>query len=447
MADFYSGSEIPDSMFDAAVSSNETPAAEAAPVAETPEPAAEETPAPEDPGTPEEPAVDPAAEPEPAADEEPAATDPAAIDELPEGATLRMGKGGKEEIVYSKERGLSIYAGYKTAREAEQILGEPLTAAAIQDRQVSHEWFQNQRVDAISPDPRDQGNVFTNIFLDAAKAISDGEIGHDPLDTMPEAFLNSLRSVSPEHYAKATAHVMQGTLQDLYREAATTGDKKLLNTVQNLDFKLNGTYVKDDEVKSLAEKPIDKREQDLQQREQAIERQRAQQRDAAYRSWNEKTVSSITTSVQSEIDKQIPAAVKQAFESTPEGQTRLKNMLRILDFEVRDAIRTDQKWLDGRNDLFKRAKMAPSEQMRGQLQTQIVQRYVQKARMVLAAKAANIISAESAGIKNANAANHKKLSEGATQRSTPAGTPALRRVPDGPAKAKTWEEQVDLVFG
>lgn len=450
-----------DSAFDAAAVTTSTPAASER-LSDTPapaadhasdsavdqEPAAAEDPIDDAPDAPvdDEPDAAEAADPAPPADD---ATKEPSADDLPEDAVVRVGRNGKKEIVYPEARGLAIYAGYKTAQAAAEILGEPLTPDALTSRQTSHEWLAAQNMDAISPNVKEQGYVFANLFRTAAEAISRGEISHDPLETMGEAFLNTMAQVSPENHQRTVNFVLNQHIQEMYDEAAQTGDQKLLKTAQNLDYKLNNRFLKDDELKTRTKPQVDSREQDLRQREQQIAQHQRQQQKVAWDGWNQNTTSSIQQSVDSAVNEAIPPEVRKAFESSPEGKDRMANTVRLLNIEIREALNKDPKWSSATRDLYTRASRAASEEVRESLRTQIVQRYQARARQVIAANAAKIIGAQSAGLKTANAAKHNKLAEAQQQKSTPGtSTPAPRRTPQqADARQRTWEEQVDALLG
>lgn len=403
-------------------------AAEAQPAeAETVE-QVEEAPAVEDPGSPAEPAEQ-AAEP--------------ADSEIPEGVTVRE-RGGKKEWVYPEDRGRSIYEGYKLAKQAEEVLGEPVTPESLADRQQAHEWLQNQRIDAISPDPRDQSNVFRNIFREAAEAIQNGEIGHDPLETIGESFMDTLRAVAPEHYEQTANAVMLSRVQSLYSEAAKPGNEKLLRSLQNIEHHLTGKYTPDDKVMQQKVDPVASREEALNRREQAIQNHARQQQQQQLRAWHETTKTSIVESVKSVLTEQIPDAVKSAFKALPNGDQRISNTIKLLDIEVQAAIKGDQNWRTQNANLFKQAEMAPSEERRAAIKQQIIQRYQQKTRQVMAAKAKSIIDAESLGLQKANAATKERMLAGQGNKSVPgASQPAPRRIPADAASSGSWADWIE----
>lgn len=390
----------------------------------------------------EEPAEEPA-ESEPA--KQPESTDPekpATDEDVPEGVKVRD-RNGRKEWVYPEDRAKSIYEGYKVAKSAEELLGEPLTVEALQERQYSHDWLTNQRVDLISDNPADQGNVFANLFREAAFAMRDGEIGHDPMDTLPDAFISTLQRMAPEKYEEFSNKVIVNNLEALYRKAHASGNEKLLRSVQNLDHHLTGTYRKDDEVAKMTPAEVDTREQRLNEREREI-----QERDRAawqqkFKGWHEGVTTNVNATVNEVITAQVPESVRKAFESTPEGQSRLGNISKLLRLEVQESIKADQNWKRQNDNLIKQAKMAPSEERREAIKTQIVQRYMQRARQVISAKAKTIIDAETLGLKQANAANLNRQRVAAAQKGqTPQARPAQRSVPST-AQGGSWGDWID----
>lgn len=382
--------------------------------------------------------------------EEPPAADPAKPTpeqtDVPEGATMRE-RNGKKEYVFPEERGKTVYAGYKLAQEAEQLLGEPLTREALKARQDAHEWLETQKIEFVSPDPGEQANVFQNMFREAAQALAAGEIGHDPLETVGEAFLTTLQNTAPEHYERAERWVMQGVIDKLYQAAAESNNEKLLRTVQNLDHHYSGKYVRDEDLARRTPDAITRREQELARREQQIQQHQQRQAQARWNTWHNNTKSTIGESVKTVIAQQIPDAVQQAFAKMPNGTQRIENIKQLLDLEVKNAIRGDQNWRQQNANLFKQAEMAPSEQRRQAIAQQIVQRYEQRARQVLAAKAKQILDAETLSLKQANAATHQRQQAAANQKGAVGGSrPPARSIPGSAAEAGSWEDFVEAAF-
>lgn len=442
----FSGS-MPDSMVeelfadvptgDTASTPTETPADDTSDTGDVTD-SAPELDAPESPETPEE------SDTEPPLPEEAKPT-PEATD-VPEGATMRE-RNGKKEYVFPEERGKTVYAGYKLAQEAEQVLGEPLTPQALRARQDAHEWLETQKIEFVSPDPGEQANVFQNMFREAAQALAAGEIGHDPLETVGEAFLTTLQNTAPEHYERAERWVMQGVIDKLYQAAAESKNEKLLRTVQNLDHHYSGKYVRDEELSKRVPDATTRREQDLAQREANIQQHQQRQAQARWNTWHNNTKSTIGESVKTVIAQQIPEAVQQAFSKMPNGTQRIENIKQLLDLEVKNAIRGDQNWRQQNALLFKQAEMAPSEQRRQAIAQQIVQRYEQRARQVLTAKAKQILDAETLSLKQANAATHQRQTAAAQQKGAVGGSrPPARSIPDGAFANESWEDHVNRVL-
>jgi len=388
---------------------------------------------------------------EPAKEEKPSdQQQQAAADDQMEGAQLRE-RNGKREYVFTEERGKTVYAGYKIAKEAEAVLGEPLSVDALQQRQNAHEWLQGQKIDLVSPDPAAQSNIFRNLFREAAGAMAAGEIGHDPLETVGEAFLDTLRETAPEHYERAASYVMASEIERLYEkglEAKNAGNDKLLRAIQNLDYHLTGKYIKDDDLAKRIPDAITRREQELAAREQRIQQSQVQHKQAQWRNWGASTSAAIGENVRTVIDSQIPETVKTAFSSLPNGAQRIENIQNLLDLEIRKSIKADPKWKQHTDILYKQAELAPTEQRRDQIKQEIVQRYAQRARQVMAAKAAQILSAETLSLKQTNAATHNRQKAAAEQKGTTgSGKPPARSIPESaPPGSQSWEEYLEAAF-
>lgn len=432
-----------DSMFSDDAPAQDAAATEEPSAVETEVPAVEDAPA-ADETVDEAPAVEdaPASEQnddttEPAAE---AATDGEAKDELPEGVTVRE-KNGRKEWVYPEDRARSIYEGYKIAKDAETVLGEPLSLDALKERQYAHEWLSNQRTDLISDNVTDQRNIFSNLIREAAVALNEGEIGHDPIETLPDAFAETLQRMAPEHYEAFSRKMLVSNLDSLYRAAHESKNEKLLRSVQNLDHYLTKSYRKDEDVAKMTTDPIAAREQELSQRERAIQERTVNEAKQQFRAWHQNVTGSVNTAVAESINSQIPESVRKAFESTPDGKQRIDNISRLLRMEVQESLRNDQNWQQQNKNLLKQAQLAPSEQRREAIKTQIVQRYQQRARQVMAAKAKAIIGAETLGLQKANAATIDRNRTAATQKgSTPNARPATRSAPADAASSQNWED-------
>lgn len=446
-------------MSDSAVDAlfSDTPVADVADAAPVEEPAAADVPAegdidpPEDPGDAGVVEDDAATEPDEAdvPTEEPvAAAEQTDEGEIPEGVTVRE-RNGKKEWVYPADRGRNIYEAYKLAKEAETVIGEPLSLEALQDRQTAHDWVTNQKIDFISPSADDQRNVFANIFREAAAAINNGEIGHDPLETAADAFMATLRHMAPEHYEAATTKIFTDQLQSFYDKAAETGNEKLLRSVQNLDHFLTGKYKQDDEVKRSNPKtdPLADRERMLTEREQRIERHRQQQAVAAWRDWNTQTSTLAKDSVKSLIEGHITEPIRKAFEAMPNGSQHIQNIHTLLDAEVRDAIAKDQNWKAQKANLLRQAEWAPTEQARETIRQALLSRYKQSVAKVLQAKAPGIISAQTHGLKTASAARNQRQAAAAQQKgAVGGGTPPARNIPGSAASDGTWDDYCETAL-
>lgn len=417
--------------------------AEGAPAEPAAEPAveaaaapAETADAPESPEAPVETTDEVADEPE-AAEAAPAENAETAED-LPEGVTVRD-RNGKKEWVYPEERGKAIYEGFKLSREAGEIFGEDVTADVLRERQAAHDWLQTQRLDLTSSNPNDQVTAFANMFDDIGRSIEAGEISHDPRATVGRAFAMTLAHKAPEAYAEMSRGIMQDQINSLYQEAHKAGNTQLLRSVQNLDFKLNGKFLKDDQVAASVPTEVDERTRDLEAREARIAQADRQQAEKQWGTWKQAAVTGSRDAVTKAVSDGIPQNIKDAFKGTPEAIQRIEKLFRV---EVEEAIKGDQNFLRTRDNLIRRAQNG-SEAVRAEVASELAKRYTARAKQVISTKAAGIIGAETRAIKSANTATQQRHEAGKTRKAIPGtSTPVTRHLPSSGANGvgqAAWE--------
>ena len=352
---------------------------------------------------------------------------PEAVEDLPEGATVRE-RNGKKEWVYTPERGREIYEGHKLAKQAQEIFGEDVTADSLTARQNAHVWLETQRLDILSNNPDEQINAFANIFLDIEASVNSGEVSHDPRATIGAAFAATMARHAPDAYATMANGIITDKIADLYKEAAKSGNSQLLHTVQNLDAHFTGKWLKDDEVAKSVPSELDARIQDLEAREAVLRNAGTQQAQRQWKAWSQNTIQSTRDAVKSAVTDSIPQAIKDAYKSDPDSMARIEKLLKI---EVEEDIRNDPKWAQARQQLIRRAELG-SEANRSAVAKELVQRYTARARQVISTKAAGILTAETKAALLANAATLKKHEAVKDRKGVPGASVApTRLLPNG----------------
>lgn len=369
--------------------------------------------------------------------------EPAADPDIPEDVTITDRKTGGKMWSYPEEKARRIFAESKQFQQVAEIFGEDVTPEAVELRQNAYDWQQTQRLDLLSQNPREQSRAFANIFDDVARALNNGEIAHDPTPQMAKVFAQTLQRYNPDAFQEMAGEAINQKLEDLYAEAHEAGNTKLLRAVQNLDYRLNNTYRKDDELAASVKTDIDRREQAIADREERIAQADRQQSVRAYEAWRTDTVKLNADAVKSVISTTIPQAVKDAYKGDPAKLARIE---RLLDIEVRESIRSDPKWKPTLENLYRRAQSG-SEAIREQARKEINQRHSARARQVMQTKGASILSEELQAAKTANTATHKRHEAGTARKAPGAGIPARRELPSSVeatgANSNNWRQMLD----
>jgi len=425
------------------------PKAEPAPEPK-PEPELEPEPeTPEEPGDPDaphedEPAPEPEAEPAPAPKPE----------DLPEGVTVKEGKDGKKFWTYPENRARTIYADHQKARAAEEIMQEPLTPEAVHARENALRDMEWMRLDFLSGDPRKQASVFTHFLKQAKAAVDRGEVAADPTPIAAMAFIDLLEKHAPEAHAAVAdkfktdkAATVKSFVRETYRKAVASGVKGLMTSAQWMAKELTGDYKWLDEAEPAPD-PNEARLHDVEARENRLREHVQQQERSAIETWNQTTVTQVNEEVQGAIGQALEV-VKKSYEKYPK---RLKSLSDQLEKEVRSAIQSDEAWRQTNEQLYTRASLARSEEIRQEVRDRLAKRYAAKARSVIDRVKAEIFSEDAIWLKTQNVEQRNRQGR-AKERTTPAtaGSPATPRLPVTPKSGAVgrgdWENFVDSAFG
>lgn len=380
----------------------------------------------------------------------PAETVAPPIDEtLPEGVTVRDGKGGKKEWVFPEERGKRIYEGYKLTRLAEQLFGEDVTQESIEKRAGAYEGQQQLQAHFVSGQPEYQDRIISHFVRQGRAALENGAAAEDPMTSfsgrMPEVLLRE----NPDAFQAMRNEVLRFVLPGIIRQAASDPNLKNLGlSAQHLQKyffdkydELGAVAKTDDSSARLAE--VERRESELRQHYSA--------RDAERRAaWQTSTRQSNLKSIEDAVAGVIPADVQQSFKKFPETYEALKDRLRSRAFE---AIKGDAAWQTQIKNLTERALLNRAEQPRVDIQKQLANMHRVKVNGVLESIAPKIISEFTRYQVEKSAAIHARRTEAATRREPgSAGAPIQKSlVPpkpsgDGSNIHDEWSKALDGVF-
>ena len=362
-------------------------------------------------------------EPEPAEPEEPEQPEEpqqaAATDKLPEGVRKIKDRQGNEGLFVTPERWKEIYEqSYRPMQEMSEMIGEPLTSDALQYRHralMANEQMQN---DLMSGDPALQSNVFKYFADTFAQARANGDIGHNPMVPLAEAFYNTLRDTDQEAYASLRFKQAADLVEEMYDAAAQAKDRNLYLSASHVARALGMKYRPDGEFEKLAAQPQDPsaslRAENERLRQESVARAAAD-RKSQYDYFFNQTKQSVQQAVyQNAVLPTIPPEAVKAWEKFPTQYEA--NVLKPINQKVAEIIGQDKGFTQVINQLNRRAEMATTAQARQAIHDEIVERYENRARLAARNVAPQILREAAEKLKTDNQKAHQRHQAAAQQR-------------------------------
>lgn len=404
---------------------------------------------------------DPGGEPETVTDPETPPVDPKtavpAAEDLPEGVISGKGKDGKPLYFVDPDRWKnSIYPNHQLVQQASQVIGEPLTMGALQDRQLA---FMNQErmfTDLNSGDPTAQKGVLDFILGDMARAVKDGEVGVDPAVPLAQTFYQTLREKSPDAYANLRFSAARDLLSEMFGQASRSNDASLFSAAQHFARTLAGVSADSlkapngvaslrataermgipfhvlEEMPSLArgaDPNTQLREQNQQLRAQLDGRQTTNQAEQ-FGNWQRSTNQAIATGINEDAIKPALASVADAWKPFPAEYQDL--VVDRLNKQINATIGADGEFKERIRLLTVQAQRATSQQVRDRITSQIKQAYTHRAQQAADAHKRPILTFAAKWLSERSASNNARRAAG-QDKTTPRGaTSAVPRslVPD-----------------
>lgn len=413
-------------------------------VESTPEPEAEAPPAEDTEELPEPDAV----EEEPATEEEPVAAKDDAAEETPEGVTVRQKPNGKKEWVFDENRGRNVYAGYKAARSAEDVFGEPLTPELATSRQNAFVDQESMIADYLSGEPQAEGRFLNQLAGWAKAAQQNGDVRHNPLHSIAKQLPSFLaKNGGQEAFEALAAPVFRMQLDALYEEAIGSGNENILLSVQHLDNKLFGTYKKKAQI--APPDPLAAREKQIADREAKLNQSEQQRNQESFGQWHNETKTDIKSAVESAITENLGAEVVKSYEKFPKAY---EAVLTMLHGKLQTRLKSDHSFQQELKAAVNRAANATPE-VRQQIREQLQNRYKAKASFwmdpVRNPEVAEILKQQSAVIKQTSEAKHQRLQNGAQRREPgtlgTAVRQTVRQTPNGKSTHDAWADAIDAI--
>lgn len=387
-------------------------------------------------------------EEQPATEEVPAEAAKPTVEEAPEGGLVRDKANGRKEWVYTPEKGKRLHEGFVAAREAAEVLGEPLTkelVKSLHERASAHDLMLTH---FETGEPEMHGGIIDHLIRRGDDAVASGAASVHPMVTfssaLPQKLLDSnvdafigMRNAVMQQFLPAVIHVAQGM---------TDGDEKtnLMLSAQHLEKYLFGNYTKPQAA--APPDPLAKQRTELETREARIREQETARATEAWNSWVNESKTANGSAIDSAIDEALQAVAKD-YEKLPEQFSELKGKLKS---KVLSVMKESREFGAKITNLQSQARAARTSERRGQLAEQIANAYKNRAKLTLDAVAAKETSDFANTLKlKANAANGRR--EQAQQRRTPTASgaqPGRSLVPPktGGSFEDRWASQVADVF-
>ncbi len=413
------------------------------------------------------PLVDPGAEEEEEAESEPADVaepEPAAVkadtEELPDGVTAGKNRKGEEGVFVDKKRwDNTIYQTYKTAREIENVIGEPLTREAIEIRDGAFQAQERMFSDLESGDPATQGKVFDFLLDQMAEAKQLGRVGTDPAPTLANTIYDRLQAKSPEAYAVLRNRAARDLAKEIFQDAARTGDKNLFLSaghvarwlaqspdgdpaqIRAIAERMGIPFHLPDEMEGLARgaDPLTQLQRENQQLQQQLNGRATSTQADAFQSWTADTGKAVQQGILDEAVKPALASIEEAWKPFKADYDEL--VVKRLASTVRETLKNDPALNSKIEALNVQARRATNPQFRAQIAGQIKNLYVNRAKQVAEANRRPVIDFANNAIKGRSVSTHDRRQAAQTRTAPQGSTPAVPRslVPNTALKAQPGE--------
>lgn len=370
-----------------------------------------------------------------------------APEDLEEGIIKSKDAKGKYKYQLDENRYAKVYGDYKMAREASDLLGEPLTLDAIKLRNDA--WQAQERLfdHVTSGEPTRQADVVNFLLSEMKSAQADGETGVDPTIPFAEIVYSSLRDNAPDAYAHLRLQAARDLIGEMFELAASTGDEALgssmghaaralagigprsanetpeayLQRVREVTGQSQLPFYTPDEWKGLA------RTEDPQARlviENAELKAQLNQRSGPapteqFATWNKSNSEAVNAAIFEGAVKPALSSVEESWKDWKDDYQRL--VVDPLNSEVTKAIRGDQDLAQKTADLRARARRATSESVRQSIGDQIKELYVNRAKSATDKIKGPILKFAAEALQGRSATKNGRQSAAQT-RTAPSGT-------------------------
>lgn len=387
-------------------------------VPETTAPAATETPEPPPPAEAAAPEPEPESQVEETQEAAPPATEPE-INDFDEIKPDREADGGKT-FHFSANKTKALMA----ARDFRQRLQEAIPNATIEDLQDNFRRtveLDRMLTDYESGDPERVGGVLEAWVNPQANPAS--------LMAFADMAPAKLSQAHPQAFQRLETNILANYVQRAYQEASRSGDERLLEIAQNLDYRLNGRFRQAQELQQQRDPMQAERRQFEVERRQWTQQQ-AQQRTQWVQQQLAVKDEAVSQALAAEIAKPLQTkgpdgkTIEDRLKALPGGGELKEFVTTRLNSAVEQAMKANPAWKAQYDLAEQRYKDNPSD--KGRLEALVTMKR-QFAAPVIAKQAKAVIDAVTGNFLGQNAAAHRQLQQ-TQDRTEPlnGGTPVQR---------------------
>lgn len=363
-------------------------------------------------------------------------------EELPEGVKKGKDRNGKEGYFLEENRYKTFHGNHKLIQDLGGVLGEPATLEALSLRNDAFVGQERLFNDLNSGDAKSQAGVLNYFFDEMARAQKDGEVGVDPSVSFAKSFYDTAKTKAPDAYAGLRLNAARDLVEEMFHEAATSGDKALFVSAQHMARKLAGfgADVADmaavraatdrmgikvytwDEAAGLKQgsksDPLAAARAEIELLKSKVNGGSTNDQAAQFGTWTAATNTAIQSGVRDEAIKPALESVAKSWEKFPNEYQEL--VVDRLHRKVDEVLNSDEKFKSQMKGLKDQAKRAVSAQVREQLASRIKSAYVNRAKLAVDGVKKPTLEFAATWLKDRSDQTHARR-ENAQTRTTPKG--------------------------
>lgn len=364
-------------------------------------------------------------------------------EELPEGVKRGKDRNGKDGLFVPEARWNTIHGNHKLIQDLGGVLGEPATLEALTLRNEAFRGQERLFNDLNSGVEASQKGVIGYMFDEMARAQRDGEVGVDPSVSFAKSFYDTAKEKGSDAYANLRLSAAKDLVDEMFHEAASSGDKALFVSAQHMARKLAGfgadvadmaavraatdrmgikvyTWDEADGLKQGSKvDPLAALRAENELLKSKVNGGSGNDQAAQFGAWQTATNTAIKTGIRDKALKPALEGVAKSWEKFPTEYQEL--VVDRLHRKVDEVLNSDAKFKANIASLKDRAKRAVSAQVRDTLAGQIETAYVHRAEQALDGVKKPVLEFAATWLKDRSDQAHTRR-ESAQTRTTPRGT-------------------------